>query len=228
MVECGHIEKFLKMQKMLSSADSLCSKDVNTLSFTCAVSISLVFVLFIKIFLFLCSKVVDYYFLYVLIVLRAVNSDPQLWLHLGITWKALKTTGAWVFLFSLPTGTLIWLVWCPTKVSGFSKAPWLILPWHQSWVLLLQKGLPCSKIRWHSPIWASNCFMVLFYICFSSLWYNLGVKPGYIWTLWIILSAHLSLLLFFLLIPIDNLVSQANSRWLFSVVIKGQKVTPEK
>ena len=67
MVECGHIEKFLKMQKMLSSVDSLCSKDVNTLSFTCAVSISLVFVLFIKIFLFLCSKVVDYYFLYVLI-----------------------------------------------------------------------------------------------------------------------------------------------------------------
>ena len=176
---------------MLSSANSLCCKDINTLSFICVVSISPVFVLFIKIFLLLGSQVVGYYFLYCSD--NAENSEQ--WS--SITWKASKTTDAWVSPFSLPTGTLIWLVWCPAKASRFSKAPWVILLWHQSWVLLLQKGLHNSKIRWHSPIWASNCFVVLFYICFFSLWYNLGLKPGYIWTLWIILSAHLSLLFFF-------------------------------
>ena len=52
------------MQKMLSSSNSLCCKDINTLSFICVVSISPVFVLFMKIFLLLGSQVVGYYFLY--------------------------------------------------------------------------------------------------------------------------------------------------------------------
>lgn len=182
---------------MLSSANSLCCKDINTLSFICVVSISPVFVLFIKIFLLLGSQVVGYYFLYCSD--NAENSEQwsSTLITLGNHLESLENYWCLSFplFFTHRYPNLISVV--SYKASTFSKVPWAILLWHQSWVLLLQKGLHNSKIRWHSPIWASNCFMVLFYICFFSLWYSLGLKPGYIWTLWIILSAHLSLLFFF-------------------------------
>lgn len=66
----------------MSSADSSCRKDINTLSFTRVVSISLVFILFIKISLFLRSQVVSYYFLYVLIMLKTVI------LNFDYTWES--------------------------------------------------------------------------------------------------------------------------------------------
>lgn len=89
------------MPKILSYADSLCSEDINALSFKCVVfSLFLLFLMFLKIFMFLCSQVIGHYLLYyffiVFITLRIVNSDSQLWLHFGITWKPLKTADVWI------------------------------------------------------------------------------------------------------------------------------------
>lgn len=163
----------------MSSADSSCRKDINTCCLSYVLSVFPSFYTVYKNLLVFTSQVVSYYFLYVLIITK--NSDPQLWLHLGITWKALKTTDACSFPLLYPQyPDLISLV---SKASRFSKAPWVILLGHQSWITTASERPSQLRIRWHSPIWASNCFTVLFFICFFSLWYNLGLKPGYIWTL---------------------------------------------